>query len=81
FSQKTHETTQRSFYVSPSEDPKVTCDAHHIVVGFEIQRQGNTFTTNGHFKIVDLFYLIGDIKIEFNSDNRRLYTKGLLLDV
>lgn len=71
-------TTQRSFYLSPSEDHKVGEDGYHLLVGFEIERNGNLFTPVA-FEIVDLYGLDCDMKAEFNSDNRRLYEPGRIL--
>lgn len=67
-----HTTTQRSFYLSPSEDHKVGEDGYHLLVGFEIERSGNLFKPVA-FELVDLYGLDCDMKAEFNSDNRRLY--------
>lgn len=78
FAAKTHETTQRSFYLSPSENPKVIENANHLLVGFEIERNGNTYTPVA-FEIVDLYGLDCDMKAEFNSDNRRLYENHRIL--
>lgn len=69
-----HNTTFRSFYLSPAEDPKVSEDGYHLLVGFEIERKGNLFTPVA-FEIVDLYGLDCDMKAEFNSDNKRLYEK------
>lgn len=74
----TQDTTMRSFYLSPAEDPKVCEDAHHLLVGFEIERNGNFFAPAA-FKIVDLYGLNCDMKAEFNSDNRRLYQPDRIL--
>lgn len=74
----TRGTTMRSFYLSPTSDPKVTEDAHHLLVGFEIEREGNLYTPIG-FTLVDLYGLDCDMKAEFNSDNRRLYEAERLL--
>lgn len=78
FARKNYSTTQRSFYFSPTDDPKVTEDAHHLAVGFEIVRRGNEFTPVA-FEILDLYGLPCDLKSEFNSDNRRLYDKSRIL--
>jgi hypothetical protein len=67
-----HGTTQRSFYLSPADDPKVSNNGYHLLVGFEIERSGNIYKPVA-FEIVDLFGLDCDMKAEFNSDNRRLY--------
>lgn len=73
-----HTTTQRSFYLSPSEDHKVTEDGYHLLVGFETVRNGDLFTPVA-FELVDLYGLDCDMKAEFNSDNRRLYEPGRIL--
>jgi hypothetical protein len=73
-----HGTTQRSFYLSPAEDPKISDDGHHLLVGFEIERNGNFYTPVA-FEIVDLYGLDCDMKAEFNSDNKRLYEKHRIL--
>lgn len=73
-----HGTTQRSFYLSPADDPKVFEDAYHLLVGFEIARNGSSYTPIA-FELVDLFGLDCDMKSEFNSDNKRLYEEHRLL--
>lgn len=78
FARRNYSTTQRSFYFSPTDDPKVTEDAHHLAVGFEIERTGNEFIPVG-FEILDLYGLPCDLKSEFNSDNRRLYDTSRIL--
>jgi len=76
-------TTQRSFYLSPSEEFKITKDAHHVVVSFEIFVAGTSgrnfvFKCRG-WKIISIENLLVDVKYEFNSDNRRLYSRDLIL--
>ena len=73
-----YNTTQRSFYLSPAEDHKVGEDGYHLLVGFEIERNGTLFTPVA-FELVDLYGLDCDMKAEFNSDNRRLYEKNRVL--
>ena len=67
------DTTQRSFYLSPSANPKVNHDARHITVGFEVElaRPGHYIAKS--YKIIDLYNLPCDIKLEINSDNKRMY--------
>jgi len=76
-------TTQRSFYLSPSEDFKITKDAHHFVVSFEIFESGRQGNTNIYkcksWKVLSIETLEVDVKYEFNSDNARLYAKELIL--
>lgn len=73
-----HATTQRSFYLSPADDPKIFEDGCHLLVGFEIERAGNLFKPVA-FEIFDLYGLECDMKSEFNSDNKRLYADTRLL--
>lgn len=65
-------TTQRSFYLSPPL-AKVSRDAYHLLVGFEIeQRQGLYFPTG--YKVVSIENLPLEIKHEFNASNSVVYT-------
>ncbi len=77
-------TTMRSFYLSPSANPKVCLDARHIVLGFGVQSEPisgsrDSYYTAVSFKLINLFELQCDVKYEFNSDNRRMYADNLLL--
>jgi hypothetical protein len=80
---ETINTTQRSFYLSPSEDFKITKDAHHFIVSFEVYEESqignqNLYKCRG-WKILSAEKLLVDVKYEFNSDNARLYQKDLIL--
>lgn len=76
-------TTQRSFYLSPSEDFKITKDGHHFVVSFEIFESGRRGNSNIYkcksWKVLSIEDLEVDVKYEFNSDNLRLYADELVL--
>jgi len=77
-------TSLRSFYLSPSDDFKITVDAHHFVVSFEIYVDGtqgkkNIYKTKS-WKILSLENLIVDLKNEFQSDNKRLYSKESIFE-
>ncbi|MBM3325760.1 MAG: hypothetical protein FJY65_02085 [Calditrichaeota bacterium] len=68
----------RTFYFSPSENMKVTSDAVHFLLSFEMDSKidsdgGNEFKCK-RFKIISLETLSLDVKYEFNSDNKRLYS-------
>jgi len=72
-------TTLRSFYLSPSDNPKVCRDARHILVAFVHKRRENS--ADGyeqyelrHFKIVDLSKVRGQIKFEYQSNNKNMYS-------
>jgi len=72
------ETTQRSFYFSPSEDFKVIHDAPHFILSFEIYVAGEKGNKHiykcRHYKVLSIESLSLDVKYEFNSDNKRMYS-------
>jgi len=85
-----HQTTQRSFYMSPTDDPKVNIDAYHLVVGFEVEDKGGNGNRDDRnrelrnycpaaFTLVDLYGMDCDMKSEFNSDNRQMYEAHRIL--
>jgi hypothetical protein len=72
-------TTQRSFYYSPSETPKVTRDAVHLLLAYElekVERDGKTLFLPRHWRLLTLQDLEVDLKFEFNQSNRGLYGNG-----
>lgn len=73
FNPDTLDTTQRSFYFSPSAQFKVTRDALHFLLSYEMFRQGGCYKTS-RFKLLVIESLSLDVKHEFNSDNHRLYS-------
>jgi len=77
-------TTQRTFYYSPSETPKVTRDALHLLLAYELEtviRDGKSYFVPAHWKLVTLQDLEVDLKFEFNQGNRGLYgDKTAILD-
>jgi len=84
FAHGTEPTTMRSFYLSPSESPKVSVDARHLLLAFGMEARAISESRDSHyrpksFKLVDLHDLLCDVKYEFNSDNRRLYAPDLIL--
>lgn len=83
FNIKNVSTTQRSFYLSPYENFKITNDAHHSIMSFEIEESRRIRNTNIYkcksWKILSIENLEVDVKYEFNSDNARLYVKDLVL--
>lgn len=85
YNERNYQTTQRSFYFSPSErstDFKVIYDARHLVVSFKIERarrkEKNAFVPV-YWKIFSIDNLIGQIKHEFNSTNKQMYRDEALL--
>jgi hypothetical protein len=84
FAHGTEPTTMRSFYLSPSESPKVSLDARHLLLAFGMEASAISGSRDSYyrpksFKLVDLHDLQCDVKYEFNSDNRRLYAPDLIL--
>lgn len=76
-------TTQRSFYLSPSDEFKITKNAHHFVISFEIFVEKSIGKENIYkcksWKLLSLEGLDVDVKYEFNADNARLYSKELII--
>ena len=84
FGQGSALTTMRSFYLSPSDNFKVTVSALHLLIAFGVEREPipesrDSFYRAVSFKLVDLSALKCDVKYEFNSDNRRLYHEESIL--
>ena len=79
---KNVDTTQRSFYFSPAKDFKVTKDAFHLLLAYQIESQerksGKVFAPK-HWRLYTLENLTVDIKHEFNQSNRNLYNNKSLL--
>lgn len=76
-------TTQRSFYLSPSKNFKITHDAHHLVISYETyidRTEGNYYVFKSNsWKILSIRDLEVDVKYEFNSDNKKLYDNRFIL--
>lgn len=77
-------STFRSFYLSPSENPKVCVNARHLLVAFVHKRQANSSTGRERYslisyKIVDLARVRGKIKFEYQSNNKNMYLKDAVV--
>ncbi len=76
-------TTQRAFYFSPSrESCKVTADARHLVMSFQIemaQRRGQQAYVPVHWRIYSTDSMVVQVKHEFNASNRQIYKQEALL--
>lgn len=85
YNERNYQTTQRSFYFSPAErltDFKVIYDARHLIVSFKIERterEGKRAFVPVQWKIFSTDNLMGQIKHEFNSTNKQMYTDEALL--
>ncbi len=76
FSAGTADSTQRAFYYSPSTRPKVTRDALHLLLAFEMERTesgGKAVFVPVRWKLLTLQNLRVELKFEFNQSNRGLY--------
>lgn len=68
----------RSFFLSPSDTPKVIYDARHIVIAMQMtQIKANVYIPK-EFKIVDVCFLPCILKQEWNSNNVELYNQPIL---
>ena len=73
FSSHTLKSSQRTFYFSVSEDPKVTENAIHLLAGFEIEKRDDSHHRIVAYHLVDLRELPCKVKVEYNASNRELY--------
>jgi hypothetical protein len=72
--------TFRSFYLSLTDDPKITKDAFHLLIGFELEIDGRRGVyVPSAWGIWTLDCLMLQIKYEFNANNRQIYASGALL--
>jgi hypothetical protein len=79
---KSEESSFRAFYLQPSEDSKITSDARHLMVGFEIEsakRAGKNAYVPTRWRLYTLHNLRVQVKHEFNASNVNLYDEASLL--
>lgn len=74
----------RSFYLSPSDNPKVFEDARHVLIAFTHKRVKNSVDgfeqyELASYKIVDLALVCGKIKFEYQSSNKDMYLGDAVL--
>lgn len=73
YSPKTLKSSQRTFYISPSDDFKVSRDAYHLLLAFSTEEiRDGVYSLTG-FKLLDLYGLECRLKLEFNASNKDLY--------
>ena len=80
YSSTTEDSPFRSFYLSPSKSFKVNEDANHVLLSYEMEKRENGYIPI-KFKLIDLRNLLCDLKFEWNSNNRKLYTEEATLAV
>lgn len=73
-------SSMRTFYLSPGPAVrlKVDCDAMHIAISYEMNRQGNDNTPLS-YKLIDLYDLPCNLKQEWQSSNKELYADERVL--
>jgi hypothetical protein len=82
FNIKSQRQSFRTFYFSPSEDPKITSDAFHLLVSFQLttaERKGRRAFVPVSWHLYTLDKLLVQVKHEFNASNEDLYRKEALL--
>ncbi len=86
YNENTENTSQRSFYLSPSNKFKVTEDGHHFVVSYQMVKIDSNGSKGDrykpvHWRILSLDKLLVNVKYEFNTDNKEMYSRdnGLIL--
>lgn len=82
YSIKSEESSFRAFYLQPSEDNKITADARHLLVGFEVksQRRGTRMVyVPTRWRLYTLERLRVQVKHEFNASNLDIYREDSIL--
>lgn len=82
YSLKSEDSSFRAFYMQPSEDAKITADARHLPVGFEIESQKRGLKdayVPVRWRLYTLENLHVQVKHEFNASNQHIYQEGSLL--
>ncbi|KKQ90453.1 MAG: hypothetical protein UT15_C0012G0009 [Berkelbacteria bacterium GW2011_GWA1_39_10] len=76
FSSKTEDSSQRTFYFSPSKTFKVKKDACHLMVSYRVYTKNKKFFVD-KWSLYSLETLKVDLKHEFNQSNKKMYdTEG-----
>lgn len=79
---KSENSSFRAFYFQPSEEFKITADARHLLVGFEIKvekRNGRKAFVPIRWRLYTLDDLRVQVKHEFNASNKDIYRDKALL--
>lgn len=82
YNPKSEESSFRAFYLQPSENFKITADARHLLVGFEIataKRQRKQAYVPVRWRLYTLHNLRVQVKHEFNASNKDIYQEEALL--
>jgi len=82
YSQKSIGSSLRAFYFQPSKNPKITHDACHLMVSFEIikeKRNRKSVFVPVYWKLYTLEKMLVQVKHEFNASNKGMYKPEALL--
>jgi hypothetical protein len=82
YNKKSINSSFRAFYFQPSKSSKITHDARHLMVGFEInkeKRNGQSVFVPIHWKLYTLEKMLLQVKHEFNTSNQIMYKSESLL--
>jgi len=82
YNKKSIDSSFRAFYFQPSDNSKITSDARHLMVSFEITREergGKSAFVPIHWKLFTLEKMLVQVKHEFNASNKAMYTPDSLL--
>ncbi len=82
YNKKSIGSSFRAFYFQPSQSSKITHDARHLMVSFEIEkenRKGKPVFIPIHWKLYTLEKMLVQVKHEFNTSNKKMYKPEALL--
>jgi len=77
FSTSTINSSQRTFYFTVSDDPKISQDAFHLLIGFEVVKSDDSHYQILRYHILDLRNLPCKVKVEYNASNKDLYNNNI----
>lgn len=78
YSKNNTKDTFRSFYLSATKSGKITKNAPHLLIVFEIEKGKKYYSANS-WKLLTLEDLNVKLKIEFNASNKDLYTRNRII--
>ncbi|MCX7762916.1 MAG: restriction endonuclease [Candidatus Kryptonium sp.] len=82
YSEITKQQSFRTFYFSPSKDPKIVKDAYHLLLSYELKqvtKNKKQVYIPVSWQLYTLENLSVQIKHEFNASNKDIYRKDFLL--
>ena len=81
---KNESSSFRSFHLTAPLNPgdfKITCDARHLMISFEMKKIRPRFFVPVRWKLIRVENFVGDIKPEYQSTNKIMYNeKNVILE-